>query len=613
MTVKNLTLKKYLMPVSRKHFVKSLFLLVATFKSRKSVFSAFNPTDRIPKLFRRVRPGDPGWPDERTWGQLNDEVKGRLIKLSNPFISPAPDLFSNLKNPYFIGDTPELTQTVGWANAWKSSPSVYAVAAETAEDVSSAIRFAQKNKLRLVVKGGAHSYLGCSNAPDSLLIWTRKMNAIVVHDSFVPFGFMGHEGIPAVTVGAGCIWGHVYDEVSTRHGRYVQGGGCLTVGVAGLIQGGGFGSFSKYYGVAAAGLIEAEIVTADGNIRIVNAQKDPDLFWAIRGGGGGSFGVITKLTLATKELPETFGVVFGKIKASSDDAFKSLIEKMLKLYIEKLFNPQWGEQMIFNPDRTVRISMLFHGLTRDAAAATWQQFLDWIKAHASDFSMEQTINFVVLPARHMWDPSFLKSFASDFVETDNRAGSSESNIFWKGNRGEAGQFLYAYHSAWLPANLLEPAEIKKLVEAIFYASRNWTTSLHFNKGLAGANIEVLAEAKNTAVHPALTNAFALVIIAAEGDPAYPGLAGHEPDMQEANNAAEKIAKTMKELKSRVTTTGSYVNETDYFEDNWQDSFWGSNYARLLLIKNKYDPDGLFFVHHGVGSESWSSDGFTRLK
>jgi FAD/FMN-containing dehydrogenase len=70
---------------------------------------------------------------------------------------------------------------------------------------------------------------------------------------------------------------------------------------------------------------------------------------------------------------------------------------------------------------------------------------------------------------------------------------------------------------------------------------------------------------------------------------------------------------MTELKSRVTTTGSYVNETDYFEENWQDSFWGSNYAKLLSIKTKYDPDGLFFVHHGVGSESWSSDGFTRLK
>ena len=602
------------MPVSRKHFLKSFLLLVATFKSRKPVFTSFDRTDKIPKGFSRVRPGDPGWPDEQAWEKLNDSVKGSLIKLKNPFVSPAPDLFEDLKNPYYIGDTPELTQTLGWANAWKSSPSIYAVAAETADDVAEAIRFAKKNNLRLVIKGGAHSYLGNSNAPDSLLIWTRKMNSITVNDSFIPQGSPSNEsGIHAVTVGAGTIWGHVYDEVSAKHGRYVQGGGCLTVGVAGLIQGGGFGSFSKYYGVAAAGLIEAEIVTADGNIRVVNAHKEPDLLWAIKGGGGGSFGVVTKLTLATKELPENFGVVFGKIKASSDNAFKSLIEKMLILYREKLFNPQWGEQMYFNPDHSARVSMLFHGLTQKDAKATWQEFLDWVNAHPSDYSMEEALTFVVLPARQMWNPAFLKSFAPDFIATDNRAGSPENNIFWKGNQGEAGEFLYAYHSAWIPKSYLEADQMKTLVDAVFHASSYWTASFHFNKGLAGATAEVLAEAKNTAVNPALGDACALVIIAAGTDKVYPGSAGHEPDMQEANHASENIIKAMTELKSRVKTSGSYVNETDYFEENWQDSFWGSNYAKLLSIKTRYDPDGLFFVHHGVGSESWSSDGFTRLK
>ena len=56
-----------------------------------------------------------------------------------------------------------------------------------------------------------------------------------------------------------------------------------------------------------------------------------------------------------------------------------------------------------------------------------------------------------------------------------------------------------------------------------------------------------------------------------------------------------------------------VWETDYFEANWQDYFWGDNYARLKRIKQKYDPDGLFFLHHGVGSEDWSADGFTRVE
>src|SRR5438270_863790 len=106
---------------------------------------------------------------------------------------------------------------------------------------------------------------------------------------------------PAVTVETGARWLAVYDAVTTRGGRYVQGGGCTTVGVAGFIHGGGFGSFSKKYGLGAAALLEAEIVTADGSVLVVNACNHPDLFWAVKGGGGGAFGVLTRLTLRTRE------------------------------------------------------------------------------------------------------------------------------------------------------------------------------------------------------------------------------------------------------------------------------------------------------------------------
>ena len=112
---------------------------------------------------------------------------------------------------------------------------------------------------------------------------------------------------PAVSVGAGAIWLHVYDAVTGGGGRFVQGGGCTTVGVAGLIQSGRFGSFSKSFGTAASGLFEAEVVTADGEVRIANACANPDLFWALKGGGGGSFGGVTRLTLKTHELAERAG------------------------------------------------------------------------------------------------------------------------------------------------------------------------------------------------------------------------------------------------------------------------------------------------------------------
>ena len=71
-------------------------------------------------------------------------------------------------------------------------------------------------------------------------------------------------------------------------------------------------------------------------------------------------------------------------------------------------------------------------------------------------------------------------------------------------------------------------------------------------------------------------------------------------------------RAMSELRPLLPAVGSYVSESDFFQPAWQQAFWGRNYERLLAVKRKYDPDGLFFVHHGVGSEDWSADGFTPL-
>jgi FAD/FMN-containing dehydrogenase len=164
----------------------------------------------------------------------------------------------------------------------------------------------------------------------------------------------------------------------------------------------------------------------------------------------------------------------------------------------------------------------------------------------------------------------------------------------------------------LPASLLKSEQQPRLVEALFASSRHWKVSLHFNKGLAGAPAEEVAAGRDTATNPAVLEAFALAIIAGGGPPAFPGIAGHEPDVAAARQRAGEIGKAMDELRKVVANAGSYVSETDFFERSWQQSFWGANYPRLAAVKKKYDPDGLFFVHHGVGSEEWSADGFMRL-
>jgi FAD/FMN-containing dehydrogenase len=471
------------------------------------------------------------------------------------------------------------------------------------------VNFAREHNLRLAVKGGGHSYQGTSSAPDSLLIWTRHMNDVTIHDAFVAQGCQGKQSPqPAVTVGSGAMWRDAYAAVTTQGGRYVQGGGCQTVGVAGLVQSGGFGSWSKRYGTAAGGLLEAEVVTADGRVRIANACTHPDLFWAIKGGGGGTFGVLTRLTLRTRELPELFGAVGALIRPGSDAAYRALIAKALSFYRASLMNPHWGEKMIFGRER-FEVSMLFQGLTPEEAQSTWAPFHEWVRARP-EYSFIREPYLLTVPARQVWNPEYMKNVPGSIL-IDDRPGAAPNRAYWADNRGEAGQFLHGYKTAWLPAMLLEPAQLPALVEAVFATTRHWSTAFHFNKGLAGAPSDEIAAARDTAVNPAALEAFTCAFIAGEGPPAFAGMPGSGPDLAQARDDARRIASAMDELSKVAPGAGSYVSESDYFQEDWQKVFWGANYPRLAAVKRKYDPDGLFFVHHGVGSAAWSGDGFSR--
>ncbi|MGC1407955.1 MAG: FAD-binding oxidoreductase [Acetobacteraceae bacterium] len=570
--------------------------------------------------FRRVRPSDPAWPSTASWETLNRSVGGNLFKVQpllaacvNPDSPECHEVLKAVKNPYYVGDQPAGTQTAGWLDAWMSAPSVYAVAARSTEDVVAAVNFARENRLRLVVKGGGHSYQGTSDSADSLLLWTRAMNSIALHDAFVAEGCQGKQAPqPAVTVGAGCVWMNVYDAVTTKAERYVQGGGCATVGVAGLIQSGGFGSFSKNFGAAAGGLLEAEVVTADGQVRIASACTNPDLFWGIKGGGGGSLGIVTRLTLRTRELPAVFGGASVTIKAASDAAFRRLIARFVGFYAESLLNPHWGESVTFGSDKTFAVSMVFQGLEPQQAVAVWRPFLDWIAASPRDFTITVPPDIGGGPARNHWNAAFLKKSRPGRAFFDQRPGAPADNVWFAEQNNELGIFIHGYQSLWLPASLLQKNRQKRFVDALFAATRHYAVMLHFNKGLAGTNDADVSAAKDTAMNPAVLDAFALAIIAG-GDPAaYTDLLGHPRDLAKARADAAAIGRAADALRKVVPNAGSYVSESNYFERGWQRSFWGSNYPRLLAVKQKYDPEGLFFVHHGVGSENWSADGFTRI-
>jgi FAD/FMN-containing dehydrogenase len=564
----------------------------------------------------RLRPSDPAWPDSASWDKLRAGVGGNLIKVQPLLAACAADqkgaactdTLANVRNPFYLGDQPAGTQMSGWLDAWTPAASAYAVAARNTAHVAAAVNFARENNLRLVVKGGGHSYQGTSNAPDSLLVWTRAMNAVNVHDAFTPTGSPSTQtATPAVTLEAGAMWIDAYDAVTTKAGRYVQGGGCTTVGVAGLVQSGGFGSMSKAFGTAAAGLLEAEIVTADGVVRTLNPFMDPDLYWALKGGGGGSWGVVTKLTLRTHELPELFNFAGATIKADSDAAFRQLIARFVGFYHDNLFNPHWGESVKIKPDNTLEISMVGQGLRQRQAEEVWQPFFDWAErssAHRLSDSFAGGVS-----ARTWWDVAARKKRGNDSMVSDPRPGAPAFHAWWSGDGEQASAFLHGYESLWLPASLLQESRQPQLVDALISASRRWEVQLHFNKGLAGAPAAAIAAARDTATNPLVLDAFALALIANGGPPP---AAGPAFDAALAHRDARAVDAAAAELRKIAPGAGSYVSESNYFNESWRQAFWGTNYPKLQAVKAKYDPDGLFFVHHGVGSDPWSADGFTRL-
>ena len=564
--------------------------------------------------FRRVRPGDAGWPTAQDWAQLKTQVDGNLLKPADMLSACVTDAQNSdcgvarkeLGNPFFIGDKPGGTQVSGWLNAWSPKPSAYAVAAHRPEDVAAAVNFARTHRLRLAVKGGGHSYQGTSNAPDSLLVWTRAMHTITLHDAFVPAG-SDKAPVPAVTIEAGAMWVDAYDAVITKAHRYVQGGGCMTVGVAGLIQSGGFGSFSKRYGTAASSLLQAEVVTADGKLRTVNAAQDADLFWGLKGGGGGSLGVVTKVTLRTHDLPNFFGFAGMTIKAASDEHFRRLLARFVDFYSDSLFTPQWGEGVTITADNVLDISMASAALSTEEAQQVWKPFLSWIASEGSAFSMKAP-EIESHAAFKQWDVAAMRG--SRAIKLDDRPGANPIHAWWTGDEEQVGMFLYRYDSLWLPQSLLTPASRPALATALFDASRHMAVRLHFNKGLAGGAPDAIARSRDTAMNPRAMDAFCLAIIATGGAPRYPGLP-QPNDQTKAGHDAKAVDQATAILRAIAPGAGSYVSESNFFNANWAREFWGTNYRRLATVKAKYDPDGLFTVHHGVGSEAWSDDGFTR--
>jgi FAD/FMN-containing dehydrogenase len=187
-------------------------------------------------------------------------------------------------------------------------------------------------------RGGAHNIAGTCVCNGGLVIDLSLMKAIRVDPVR-----------RTVRAEGGVKWG-AFDRETQAFGLATTGGTIADTGIAGLTLGGGHGWLGYKYGLASDNLTSVDIVTADGEVRIANACSHPDLFWALKGGGGGSLGVVTRLTLRVHPLPEDFGAVNMTIKAASPAAFRKLVGLIVEFCAQYLIDPHWGEQIRFLPD-----------------------------------------------------------------------------------------------------------------------------------------------------------------------------------------------------------------------------------------------------------------------
>ena len=162
------------------------------------------------------------------------------------------------------------------------------------DDIVALIRFARAHELPLAIRAGGHNGGGLGSVDDGVVCDLSLMKTIVVDP-----------GARSVRVGGGCLWSEV-DAATQEHDLAVPGGIISTTGVAGLTLGGGHGYLTRRYGLTIDNLLSAEMILADGERVTASAESHPDLFWAIRGGGG-NFGIVTEFTFRAHPVSTVFG------------------------------------------------------------------------------------------------------------------------------------------------------------------------------------------------------------------------------------------------------------------------------------------------------------------
>ena len=390
------------------------------------------------------------------------------------------------------------------------------------------------------------------------------------------------------------------------------------------------------YGLVASNLLEATIITSDGQIVIASECQNPDLFYALRGGGYG-FGIVASMTVRTHQLPELF-VSTGDsyIDAVNDAAFEELLAEFLNFYRTNLIGPKWADQIRISANSSehyplngwkMDLRMTGTNLTYEDAQMAWKPLELWLAERPDAYAWDIHIDAFV--GKDYWTRKNPDTTASVYNPRE-----PERAFFWTGEEREVSEYwLFALNSRYLRTDqFLEDPDVgaKKLMnffKGLPELPKSIPIAIHLNKAQYGASQWAVDELVNMPVHPSVKGSFGLILVSFGVENYHPRV----PDRYQYNTSdikdiqilcnttilencesSQDFIDAMNNFRYETPGAGSYFNQADFFEPDFQDNFWGHEiYAKLLDIKMTWDPNGLFYCHNCVGSEQWEEGGMCR--
>jgi FAD/FMN-containing dehydrogenase len=429
----------------------------------------------------------------------------------------------------------------------------------SAHDVATGLAFARRYGVPVAPRCGGHSYAGWSSTT-GLIVDVTAMSSVQV-DS----------GSGTATVAAGTRLIDLYNGLAA-HDRAVPGGSCPTVGISGLTLGGGVGVVARAYGLTSDNLVQAQVVTADGQIRTCDSHSNPDLFWACRGGGGGNFGVATSFTFTTHPIS---GIVLFFLSWPWSQADRVIAA--------------WQSWAPHGPDQLwSNLHLAAQAGARTPAIGVGGTFLGDVTDAAAQLSQLYAAVGTQPSSHFLEDTSYLHAM---LVE----AGCTTLSVDACHLPGQTPGGQLSRQAQYSKSDFFDRPLSSTAIGAVLSGVEKLLTANPAANGTGGVAFDSLGGAVNR-VGPGST-AFV------HRDGLF--LAQYTTDWP-SSAPAGAVSRQHAWLQSfygtahRYASGQAYQNYIDPSLTNWKQAYYGANYTRLAQVKARYDPGRLFRFPQAIG-------------